>query len=226
MLKPIKLLILPAMLLALACCQKDDLIKPINGTEEDFTTITEEMKKVLNDTIVLSTTATKDNIDKTLLKEGCPVRYKFEWAKGEDKKEHLVFRLLDFKIGEMPFGVYFICETDLFYPNDVDKKKLEAFGAPMDAWVKIVGKQGVSYLFEGALEEAKKSGGGGVVEGYYNYKTHQASFYVNYNTMNVESNAYMQTIDLTRKARFEKEFKAFSEAFEKEKERRAHMQNP
>jgi hypothetical protein len=54
------------------------------------------------------------------------------------------------------------------------------------------------------------------VQGYYNAKTHEIQFIVNYNMMNVRSECFKQTIDKSRlatfdadKAKYEEDLKAY-----------------
>ena len=57
-----------------------------------------------------------------------------------------------------------------------------------------------SYFFLSA-----SSAKGSSVQGYYNAKTHEIQFIVNYNMMNVRSECFKQTIDKSRLATFDAE---------------------
>ena len=46
---------------------------------------------------------------------------------------------------------------------------------------------------------------GSFVKGYYNVKTHEINFIVDYNMMNVRSECFLQTIDKSRTSKFDAE---------------------
>ena len=83
-----------------------------------------------------------------------------------------------------------------------------------DGWIKFKGVDGSVWGTDtdGSASSAK----GSSVQGYYNAKTHQIQFIVNYNMMNVRSECFLQTIDKSRlatfvedKAKYEEDLKAY-----------------
>lgn len=83
-----------------------------------------------------------------------------------------------------------------------------------DGWIKFKGEDGSVWGTDtdGSASSAK----GSSVQGYYNAKTHQIQFIVNYNMMNVRSECFLQTIDKSRlatfaedKAKYEEDLKAY-----------------
>lgn len=74
--------------LAVVSCEKDN---PQELKENN--TLVEQANKLLSDTIVLSTKAKIGTTDKTLLENGCPAKYYFQW---NAEKEKLYMRLVKF----------------------------------------------------------------------------------------------------------------------------------
>ena len=66
-----------AIVLGLTACSSDDNLKPKDPNAK----YVEAAKKILNGDIVLSTKATLNGVDKTLLPNGCPTKFGFEWEK-------------------------------------------------------------------------------------------------------------------------------------------------
>ena len=64
-----------------------------------------EAKNILSGDIVLSTKATMNTVDKTLLPQGCPTKFNFSW-----EKDSLRLMLDGFTVGKMPLIVYFSCK--------------------------------------------------------------------------------------------------------------------
>ena len=84
-------------------------------------------------------------------------------------------------------------------------------------WIKFKGVDGSVWGTDtdGSASSAKGSN----VQGYYNAKTHQIQFIVNYNMMNVSSECFTQTIDKSRLATFDEEKAKYEEdlkAYKKE----------
>ena len=84
-------------------------------------------------------------------------------------------------------------------------------------WIKFKGEDGSVWGTDtdGSASSAK----GSSVQGYYNAKTHEIQFIVNYNMMNVRSECFKQTIDKSRLATFEADKKKYEEdlaAYKKE----------
>lgn len=165
-----------------------------------------QAKEFLNGDIVLSTKATMNGVDKTLLPQGCPTMFRFTW-KGDD----IVIELLDFSVGKMPITITFKCRSQIMQLNSWEKDEYKGEG-----WIKIDGKDGV-VAAAGVKKEDNTKGSGASVKGYYNVKTHQIIFIVDYNMMNVRSKCFLQTIDKNRINNYEAEFKKYEEDLEKYK---------
>ena len=103
--------------------------------------------------------------------------------------------LLDFTVGNMGMIISFKCDVKCMELNSWEKKEYTG-----DGWVKFKGVDGSVWGTDtdGSASSAK----GSSVQGYYNAKTHQIQFIVNYNMMNVRSECFLQTIDKSRLATF------------------------
>ena len=105
--------------------------------------------------------------------------------------------------------ISFKCDVKCMELNSWEKKEYTG-----DGWVKFKGVDGSVWGTDtdGSASSAK----GSSVQGYYNAKTHQIQFIVNYNMMNVRSECFLQTIDKSRlatfdadKAKYEEDLKAY-----------------
>lgn len=189
--------------LMVASCSSDEEITQGNADN----TLVSEAKSYLKDEIILSTKATLSGVDKTLLPEGCPTKFKFEWSKTD--AQTFTISLLDFTVGNMGMIISFKCDVKCMELNSWEKKEYTG-----DGWVKFKGVDGAVWGTDtdGSASSAK----GSSVQGYYNAKTHQIQFIVNYNMMNVRSECFLQTIDKSRlatfvedKAKYEEDLKAY-----------------
>lgn len=189
--------------LMVASCSSDEEITQGNADN----TLVSEAKSYLKDEIILSTKATLSGVDKTLLPEGCPTKFKFDWSQTDDQT--FTISLLDFKVGNMGMIISFKCDVKCMELNSWEKKEYTG-----DGWVKFKGVDGSVWGTDtdGSASSAK----GSSVQGYYNAKTHQIQFIVNYNMMNVRSECFLQTIDKSRlatfdedKAKYEEDLKAY-----------------
>ena len=63
--------------MSLVSCSSDEEITDADANSE----LVKEATNYLNGEIVLSTNATMNGVNKTLLPEGCPTKFKFEWSK-------------------------------------------------------------------------------------------------------------------------------------------------
>lgn len=184
-------------------CSSDEEITQGNADN----TLVSEAKSYLKDEIILSTKATLSGVDKTLLPEGCPTKFKFEWSKTD--AQTFTISLLDFTVGNMGMIISFKCDVKCMELNSWEKKEYTG-----DGWIKFKGVDGSVWGTDtdGSASSAK----GSSVQGYYNAKTHQIQFIVNYNMMNVRSECFLQTIDKSRlatfvkdKAKYEEDLKAY-----------------
>ena len=189
--------------LMVASCSSDEEITQGNADN----TLVSEAKSYLKDEIILSTKATLSGVDKTLLPEGCPTKFKFEWSKTD--AQTFTISLLDFTVGNMGMIISFKCDVKCMELNSWEKKEYTG-----DGWIKFKGVDGSVWGTDtdGSASSAK----GSSVQGYYNAKTHQIQFIVNYNMMNVRSECFLQTIDKSRlatfvedKAKYEEDLKAY-----------------
>lgn len=184
-------------------CSSDEEITQGNADN----TLVSEAQSYLKDEIILSTKATLSGVDKTLLPEGCPTKFKFEWSKTD--AQTFTISLLDFTVGNMGMIISFKCDVKCMELNSWEKKEYTG-----DGWIKFKGVDGSVWGTDtdGSASSAK----GSSVQGYYNARTHQIQFIVNYNMMNVRSECFLQTIDKSRlatfdadKAKYEEDLKAY-----------------
>lgn len=184
-------------------CSSDEEITQGNADN----TLVSEAQSYLKDEIILSTKATLSGVDKTLLPEGCPTKFKFEWSKTD--AQTFTISLLDFTVGNMGMIINFKCDVKTMVLNSWEQKEYTG-----DGWIKFKGEDGSVWGTDtdGSASSAK----GSSVQGYYNAKTHEIQFIVNYNMMNVRSECFKQTIDKSRlatfdadKAKYEEDLKAY-----------------
>lgn len=192
--------------LMVASCSSDEEITQGNADN----TLVSEAKSYLKDEIILSTKATLSGVDKTLLPEGCPTKFKFDWSQTDDQT--FTISLLDFTVGNMGMIISFKCDVKCMELNSWEKKEYTG-----DGWIKFKGVDGSVWGTDtdGSASSAK----GSSVQGYYNAKTHEIQFIVNYNMMNVRSECFKQTIDKSRLATFDadkKKYEADLAAYKKE----------
>lgn len=174
---------------AFCSCSSDEEITNSDANSE----LVKEATNYLNGEIVLSTNATMNGVNKTLLPEGCPTKFKFEWSKTD--AQTFTISLLDFTVGNMGMIINFKCDVKTMVLNSWEQKEYTG-----DGWIKFKGEDGSVWGTDtdGSASSAK----GSSVQGYYNAKTHEIQFIVNYNMMNVRSECFLQTIDKSRLATF------------------------
>ena len=191
---------------AFCSCSSDEEITNSDANSE----LVKEATNYLNGEIVLSTNATMNGVNKTLLPEGCPTKFKFEWSKTD--AQTFTISLLDFTVGNMGMIINFKCDVKTMVLNSWEQKEYTG-----DGWIKFKGVDGSVWGTDtdGSASSAK----GSSVQGYYNAKTHEIQFIVNYNMMNVRSECFKQTIDKSRlatfdadKKKYEADLKAYKEA--------------
>lgn len=191
---------------AFCSCSSDEEITNSDANSE----LVKEAINYLNGEIVLSTNATMNGVNKTLLPEGCPTKFKFEWSKTD--AQTFTISLLDFTVGNMGMIINFKCDVKTMVLNSWEQKEYTG-----DGWIKFKGEDGSVWGTDtdGSASSAK----GSSVQGYYNAKTHEIQFIVNYNMMNVRSECFKQTIDKSRLATFDadkKKYEADLAAYKKE----------
>ena len=192
-------------LMATSCSSDEEITDADANTE-----LVQEATNYLNGEIVLSTNATMNGVNKTLLPEGCPTKFKFEWSKTD--AQTVTISLLDFTVGNMGMIINFKCDVKCMVLNSWEQKEYTG-----DGWIKFKGEDGSVWGTDtdGSASSAK----GSSVQGYYNAKTHEIQFIVNYNMMNVRSECFKQTIDKSRLATFDADKAKYEEdlaAYKKE----------
>ena len=191
---------------AFCSCSSDEEITNSDANSE----LVKEATNYLNGEIVLSTNATMNGVNKTLLPEGCPTKFKFEWSKTD--AQTFTISLLDFTVGNMGMIINFKCDVKTMVLNSWEQKEYTG-----DGWIKFKGEDGSvgGTDTDGSASSAK----GSSVQGYYNAKTHEIQFIVNYNMMNVRSECFLQTIDKNRINNYAAEFEQYEKdlaAYKKE----------
>lgn len=191
---------------AFCSCSSDEEITNSDANSE----LVKEATNYLNGEIVLSTNATMNGVNKTLLPEGCPTKFKFEWSKTD--AQTFTISLLDFTVGNMGMIINFKCDVKTMVLNSWEQKEYTG-----DGWIKFKGVDGSVWGTDtdGSASSAK----GSSVQGYYNAKTHEIQFIVNYNMMNVRSECFLQTIDKNRINNYAAEFEQYEKdlaAYKKE----------
>lgn len=176
-------------LMATSCSSDEEITDADANTE-----LVKEATNYLNGEIVLRTNATMNGVNKTLLPEGCPTKFKFEWSKTD--AQTFTISLLDFTVGNMGMIINFKCDVKTMVLNSWEQKEYTG-----DGWIKFKGEDGSVWGTDtdGSASSAK----GSSVQGYYNAKSHEIQFIVNYNMMNVRSECFKQTIDKSRLATFD-----------------------
>lgn len=194
-LKNIKYLLVFSFFLLMASCSSDDNIEK----KESPTEAIDLARNFLTGDVVLSTHATLNGVNKTLLPTGCPTRFNFTWSATD--KNAFTLKLEDFTIGEMPFSITYTCDAKFMPLNSWEKNEYKGEG-----WMKFNGTDGYIVLEKDGKPSTMK---GSFVKGYYNVNTHEINFIVDYNMMNVRSECFLQTIDKSRTSKFDAEFKKY-----------------
>lgn len=192
--------------MSLVSCSSDEEITDADANTE----LVKEATNYLNGEIVLSTKARMNGVDKTLLPGGCPTKFKFEWSKTD--AQTFTISLLDFTVGNMGMIINFKCDVKCMVLNSWEQKEYTG-----DGWIKFKGEDGSVWGTD--TDGSPSSAKGSSVQGYYNAKTHQIQFIVDYNMMNVRSDCFLQTIDKNRINNYAAEFKQYEKdlaAYKKE----------
>lgn len=154
-------------------------------------------RELLQDSIVLNATAMQGTVNKTLLDEGCPLKYYLNWR----SKDTLNIQIRKFSVGKMPVTIWFNINCKFMQLNTWEKDEYTGEG-----WIKFQGTGGNTVYT--AIDEGYEDGdgGAGTIQGYLNVKTKEIEFVTNFNVMNMSSDVYLQKIDPTRMANFDEEF--------------------
>ncbi|MCO6024397.1 DUF4903 domain-containing protein [Prevotella cerevisiae] len=179
-------------------CSDDEKISQTPASDADLAMA----KKILRDSIVLNATAMQGTVNKTLLDSGCPLKYFFSW-----RGDSLNVQLRGFTVGQMPVTIWFSVNCKIMQLNSWEKQEYTDKG-----WIKFQGTDGVVNYTGNTAEYTNGSGGGGTVEGYFNANSKQIEFVTNFNVMNMSSDVFQQTIDTSRMANYEQEFKDYEAA--------------
>jgi hypothetical protein len=169
--------------------------------------------RLLQDSVVLNATAMMGTVNKTLLPQGCPLKYYFEWK----TKDTLNIQIRKFSVGKMPVTVWFGINCKFMQLNSWEKDEYTGEG-----WIKFEGVKGMTLYAGNANDENKDyqdgTGGSGTVVGYFNAVTHEIEFVTNFNVMNMSSDVFLQKIDLSRIAKYDEEFAQYEKDLAKYKE--------
>lgn len=184
-------------------CSSDEKITKEPPAED----LVAKTREFLTGDIVLSTHATMNGVNKTLLNTGCPTKFNFTWPESDKMK----VSLNNFSVGKMPLVVNFRCNVSFMQLNTWEKDTYKGNG-----WVKFYGTDGETFSEDG--EGSSTTVKGSAVIGYFNVDTRQINFIVDYNMMNVRSECFLQTIDKTRIDRYEEEFEQYEKDLQKYKE--------
>lgn len=181
--------------------------------EEEETKVSniELAKAHLNGEVVLSTAAFMNDFNITRLPEGCPAKYKLTWD-----KDVLVILLNNLKIGSMPFAINFGCRTMLEDVKAGDKDAPKG-----DGWMKITGTDGCLAMPGTPVGDYKK-GSGATVKGYYNVKSREIEFTMDFNmgkTMPMIAKCGRQVVDKNRLKNYDAELQEFMKKFKEAKEK-------
>ena len=194
-----------AMVLFICSCNDDEKLvqEPI---PEDNLSIA---RSILKDSIVLNAKAMMGTVDKTLLPNGCPMKYYLEWR----SEDTLNIQIRNFSVGKMPLNIWFSINVKFMQLNTWEKEEYTG-----DGWFKFKGKEGITNYTGRTEDYADGSGGDGNVIGYFNVFTNEIEFNTEFNVMLVQSFVFQQVVDHSRMADYEEELRQFAEDLEKYKE--------
>lgn len=154
-------------------------------------------KEMLTDSIVFYTRAMQSTVNKTLLEEGCPVKYFFEWRDGDVVN----VQIRNFSVGKMPVRIWYSINCKLMQLNTWEKDEYTGEG-----WIKFQGSGGVTDYTGEADGYTDGNGGDGYTTGYLNVLTKELEMACNFNVMLMQSSVYRQTIIYSRIDTFEADF--------------------
>ena len=162
----------------------------------------EGAKKILKDSIAVKATAMQGTVNKTLLPEGCPIKYHLKWL--EDDRMNL--QIHDFSVGAMPLTISFSINLKFMQLNSWEKEEYKGKG-----WIKFEGSKGFTTYTGNTPEYESGTGGAGTVQGYLNVNTMEIEMVTNFGVMNFSSDVYLQKIDPSMLERFDEEFAQYEE---------------
>lgn len=187
-----------------------------NGKNPVETNLILKAKDILKDSIVVRSKAMMGPVDKTLLPEGCPLKYYFSCDLKSETP--LNIKLKNFSVGNMPVQVWFNIYCRLIPLNSWEKDEYKG-----DGWIKFTGVNGdVTYTpnqHDVNDEYTDGKGGAGTVIGYLNVNTKQIEFSTNFNVMLMQSFVFLQTIDYSKMDTYEEDFAKYEadlKAYKKE----------
>lgn len=154
-------------------------------------------REALQDSIVLNATAMQGTVNKTLLPEGCPLKYFLEWR----DEQNLNIQIRKFSVGKMPVTIWFSINCKFMQLNTWEKEEYTGEG-----WMKFQGTGGITNYTGNSEDYEDGNGGSGSVTGYFNAVTHEIEFVTNFNVMNMSSDVFKQKLDLSRMDNFKEEF--------------------
>jgi hypothetical protein len=204
-------LLMTSLCLLGTACSSDDNITP----KEELNQLTTEARSFLTDNIVLNVRAFMGEADKTLLPDGCPVIFDFKWSDTHNTNT-LNIAMLDFTMEGMPYVIdRFACDLTIASLNSWEQDEYKG-----DGWIKFEGKDGWLKMVSDIpnIPTIDKQIEGSSIMGYYNVRTHEINFKIDFNQMLVTATAIRQTVDKSRLAKFDEEKKQYEEEFEKYKE--------
>lgn len=196
------LMILPCIFFS---CTADEEITQTPVSDDYLQTA----RNILQDSIVLNATAMQGTVNKTLLDEGCPLKYYLKWK----SKDTLNIQIKEFSVGKMPVTIWFTINCKFMQLNSWEKDEYTGNG-----WIKFQGTGGNTIYTANTSDYEDGDGGSGSVQGYLNVKTNEIEFVTNFNVMNMSSDVYLQKLDPTRMDRFEEEFEQYEKDLAKYKE--------
>lgn len=213
-----KIVYIGCLLLCMICfsCSSDEEITQGDANKN----LVSEAKSYLKDDIVFYTKATLNSVDKTYydVTGGCPAVFKFDWSKDDDQTFDI--SILNFTVGNMGMIINYKCTCKTMVLNSWEQKEYTG-----DGWIKFYGTDGACWGqdedgsdFSGDGSAAGSIVNGSFVQGYYNVKTHQIQFIINYNMMNVRSECPIQSIDKSLLANYDKLKADYEVALKKAKE--------
>lgn len=186
-------------------CESDDEITKTPTSE----VLVAQAREFLTGDIVLSTHATMNGVNKTLLETGCPTKFIFKWNEADKNKFNIGLR--NFTVGTMPLKINFDCDVDIMQLNSWEKNEYKG-----DGWFKFYGEGGHVSGEDNAGNPSQANGSH--VKGYFNVHTHEINFIINYNMMNVRSECFLQVVNKDRIHHFDEEFAQYEKDLKKYKE--------
>lgn len=203
--KSTSLLLFCSIGLFFAACTSDEKITQEPPAED----LVAKARVFLTGDIVLSTHATMNGVNKTLLESGCPTKFNFTWP-GDNE---MTVSLTNFSVGKMPLTVNFRCNVSFMQLSTYEKDEYTGSG-----WIKFYGTDGETFSEDNDGSGSSSTVNGSFVTGYFNVDTKEVNFIVDYNMMLVRSECFLQVIDKTRIDRYEEEFEQYEKDLQKYKE--------